>query len=50
MASDFIDEQNGYLSLTQEEYDEAKKTNPTIRKYVRQQLASHSLEVTPEEF
>ena len=34
------DEQMGtcHLSLTQEEYDEAKKTNPTIRKYARQQL------------
>ena len=29
-VSDFIDERNGYLALTKEEYDHAKVTNPTI--------------------
>ena len=38
MMSNFIDEKCGYLSLTQEEYEEAKKNDPTIRKYARQQL------------
>ena len=38
MISDFIDERNGYLELTQEEYEEAKKKNPSIKKYARQQL------------
>ena len=38
MMSDFIDEKCGYLSLTQEEYEEAKKNDPTIRKYACQQL------------
>ena len=38
MVSDFISEQHGYLQLTQEEYDEAKKTDPTIRKHARQTL------------
>ena len=28
MVSDFIDEKNGYLSLTKEEYDKAKISNP----------------------
>ena len=37
MVSDFIDEKCGYLSLTQEEYEEAKN-DPTIREYARQQL------------
>lgn len=30
MVSDFIDEKNGYLALTQEEYDVAKQTDPNI--------------------
>ena len=30
MVSDFIDEKNGYLRLTQEEYDQAKQTDPDI--------------------
>ena len=38
MISDFIDERNGYLELTQEEYEEAKKKNPSIKKCARQQL------------
>ena len=38
MVSDFIGEKHGYLELTQEEYDEAKKTDPTIHKHARQTL------------
>ena len=30
MVSDFIDEKNGFLRLTQEEYDQAKQSNPNI--------------------
>ena len=37
MISDFIDERNGYLELTQEKYEEVKK-NLSIKKYARQQL------------
>lgn len=33
MISDFIDEHNGYLQLTDEEYERAKKKDPTIRKH-----------------
>jgi len=36
IISDFVDERNGYLELTQE-YEEAKK-NPSIKKYACQQL------------
>ena len=38
MVSDFICEKHGYLELTDEEYDEVKKTDPTIRKHARQTL------------
>ena len=38
MISDFISENHGYLQLTQEEYDEVKQSNPTIRKYARETL------------
>ena len=38
MISDFICEQSGYLSLTDKEYGEAKKTNSNIRKYAWQPL------------
>ncbi len=38
MISDFIDEKNGYLALTDEEFEEAKKNDPAIRKYARRQL------------
>ena len=31
MVSDFIDERNGYLALTKDEYDRAKHTDPTIK-------------------
>ena len=31
MVSDFIDERNGYLALTKDEYDMAKHTDPTIK-------------------
>lgn len=36
MVSDFIEERNGYLALTQEEFDRAKSTNPNARMYARQ--------------
>ena len=36
MVSDFINEKNGYLNLTQEEYEEAKRNDPSIRMYARQ--------------
>lgn len=35
MVSDFIDEKNGYLALTQEEYDKAKTNNPRIWMHAR---------------
>ena len=38
MVSDFINEKNGYLALTQQEYDAAKQDNPTIRMYARRML------------
>ena len=38
MVSDFISENLGYLQLTQEEYDEAKQSNPTIRKHACETL------------
>ena len=38
MVSDFIEEGSGYLQLTQKEYDEAKKHDPTITRYARQLL------------
>lgn len=37
MVSDFIDEQ-GFLALTDEEYEEAKKSDPRISKYAREFL------------
>ena len=38
MVSDFIGEKHCYLELTQEEYEEAKRTNPSIRKHARETL------------
>ena len=38
MVSDFIDEHNGFLALTDEEYQAAKVTNPNIRPYARECL------------
>ena len=38
MVSDFIEESSGYLQLTQKEYDEAKKHDPTITRYARRLL------------
>ena len=38
MVSDFIDERNGYLQLSDEEYSRAKEKDPTIRKHARQLL------------
>ena len=35
MVSDFIDEHNGYLALTREEYDRAKASDPTIWMHAR---------------
>ena len=38
MVSDFIDEHNGYLALTQEEYDRVKVSDPSIRLQAREFL------------
>ncbi len=38
MISDFICEQSGYLALTDDEYEQAKQRDPTIRKHARQWL------------
>lgn len=38
MVSDFIDEYNGYLGLTADEYENAKKDDPTIRMQARSLL------------
>ena len=38
MVSDFIEERGGYLHLTDDEFERAKQTDPTIRKYARQLL------------
>ena len=35
MLSDFIDNHNGFLALTDEEYDQAKQSNPDVKKYAR---------------
>ena len=38
MVSDFIDEHNGFLALSDEEYKTAKASNPHICKYAREFL------------
>ena len=38
MVSDFIDEQNGYLQLTEEEFSKAKETIPDLKRYARAYL------------
>lgn len=38
MVSDFIDDQNGFLALNDNEYEEVKKTNPYVKKYAREFL------------
>ena len=38
MVSDFIDQRNGFLALSDEEYDAAKVSNPRIHKYAREFL------------
>ena len=38
MVSDFIKEKEGYLHCIDEEYESAKKKDPTIRKYAWQFL------------
>ena len=38
MVSDFIDEHNGFLALSDEEHDKAKVSNPRIHKYAREFL------------
>ena len=38
-VSDFIDERNGYLALTNEEYLKASKDDPAVTKEARQLLA-----------
>ena len=35
MVSDFVDERNGYLALTNEEFDRLLQTNPDIKKQAR---------------
>ena len=35
MVSDFVDERNGYLALTNEEFDRLSQTNPDIKKQAR---------------
>ena len=38
MLSDFIDEKNGFLALTQEEYDRVKLIDPSMKMYAQQFL------------
>ena len=38
MVSDFIDEHNGFLALSDAEYEVAKSNDPKTRKYARQFL------------
>ena len=38
MVSDFIDEHNGYLQLSDEEYERSKSFHPGIKKYARKYL------------
>jgi len=38
MVSDFVDEHNGFLALTDEEYEQSKQTNPSVKKYAWQFL------------
>ena len=38
MVSNIIDKLHGYLALSDEEYEEAKKLNSNIRKYAREFL------------
>ena len=38
MVSDFIDEQNGYLQLTDKEFEHANEKDPSIRKHTCQLL------------
>ena len=38
MVSDFVDEHNGFLALTDEEYEQAKQTNLSVKNYARQFL------------
>ena len=38
MVSDFIDEHDGFLALSDEEYQAAKVTNSNIRSYAREFL------------
>ena len=35
MVSDFIDEHNGFLAFSNEEYEHAKRVNPNLPKYAR---------------
>ena len=38
MVSDFVDEHNGFLALSDAEYDRVKVLNPRLRKYAREFL------------
>lgn len=53
MVADFIEEQGGYLQLTTEQFEEAKKANPAIRRSSRVLLEygeSHDGYFTSEKF
>ena len=36
MVSDFVSERDGYLALTENEYQRAKRVDPSIQMYTRQ--------------
>ncbi len=36
MVSDFVEERNGYLHLSDSEYERVKQQDPSIKKYARQ--------------
>lgn len=38
MVSDFVDEHNGFLMLTEDEYNLAKVTKPTLRRFAQEFL------------
>ena len=38
MVSDYVSERDGYLALTENEYQRAKRVDPSIRMYARQLL------------
>ena len=53
MVSDFIEEEGGYLHLTDEEFEHAKQNDPAISKHARQLLEygeAHESYWTSEKF